>query len=300
MSKQPQGRVIVATKKLIKGPNGEIMVTVESLDDIIRNAKKITAQKNFVPGNPIYEHGYATLKGFLMSAVQVTTALINDNNMDTDKYNLLSCKTKSFGTKNDLCNQILREIKEELAEDAKINKEVNPADPENAVPFTEEQIANIQANPKLADPESHEVEETTKDGGRMKFDKVNFEIHVYLQDGTVKTIQLAPDGSWRQTIAKWLIAFIDAVSVAVTTVKDSIVSGFNKFTGLFKKKPVAKVNQEGEVVPLEDQVANAAKPKEEKAVAAPKAEPNPVDTVEAQQDEVVDVPESTQEKSADK
>ena len=300
MSKQPQGRVIVATKKLIKGPNGEIMVTVESLDDIIRNAKKITAQKNFVPGSPIYEHGYATLKSFLMSAVQVTTALINDNNMDTDKYNLLSCKTKSFGTKNDLCNLILHEIKEELAEDAKINKEVNPADPENAVPFTEEQIANIQANPKLADPESHEVEETTKDGGRMKFDKINFEIHVYLQDGTVKTIQLAPDGSWRQTIAKWLIAFIDAVSVAVTTVKDSIVSGFNKFTGLFKKKPVAKVNQEGEVVPLEDQVANAAKPKEEKAVAAPKAEPNPVETVEVQQDEVVDVPESTQEKSADK
>lgn len=299
MSKQ-QGRVIVATKKLIKGPNGEIMVTVESLDDIIRNAKKITAQKNFVPGNPIYEHGYATLKGFLMSAVQVTTALINDNNMDTDKYNLLSCKTKSFGTKNDLCNQILREIKEELAEDAKINKEVNPADPENAVPFTEEQIANIQANPKLADPESHEVEETTKDGGRMKFDKVNFEIHVYLQDGTVKTIQLAPEGSWRQTIAKWLIAFIDAVSVALTTAKDSIISGFNKFTGLFKKKPVAKVNQEGEVVPLEDQVANAAKPKEEKVVAAPKAEPNPVESVEAQQDEVVDVPESTQEKPADK
>ena len=299
MSKQ-QGRVIVATKKLIKGPNGEIMVTVESLDDIIRNAKKITAQKNFVPGNPIYEHGYATLKGFLMSAVQVTTALINDNNMDTDKYNLLSCKTKSFGTKNDLCNQILREIKEELAEDAKINKEVNPADPENAVPFTEEQIANIQANPKLADPESHEVEETTKDGGRMKFDKVNFEIHVYLQDGTVKTIQLAPEGSWRQTIAKWLVAFIDAVSVALTTAKDSIISGFNKFTGLFKKKPVAKVNQEGEVVPLEDLVANAAKPKEEKAVAAPKAEPNPVESVEAQQDEVVDVPESTQEKSADK
>mgnify|MGYP007041527457 FL=1 len=299
MSKQ-QGRVIVATKKLIKGPNGEIMVTVESLDDIIRNAKKITSQKNFVPGNPTYEHGCATLKGFLMSAVQVTTALINDNNMDTDKYNLLSCKTKSFGTKNDLCNQILREIKEELAEDAKINKEVNPADPENAVPFTEEQIANIQANPKLADPESHEVEETTKDGGRMKFDKVNFEIHVYLQDGTVKTIQLAPEGSWRQTIAKWLIAFIDAVSVALTTAKDSIISGFNKFTGLFKKKPVAKVNQEGEVVPLEDQVANAAKPKEEKVVAAPKAEPNPVEAVEAQQDEVVDVPESTQEKSADK
>lgn len=40
--------------------------------------------------------------------------------------------------------------------------------------------------------------------------------------------------------------------------------------------------------------------KEEKVVAAPKAEPNPVEAVEAQQDEVVDVPESTQEKPADK
>lgn len=300
MSKPQQGTAIIATKKIIKGPNGEIFVTEESLDDIIKNAKKITAQKNFVPGSQIYNHGVQALKGFLKAACDVTTALINDGNIDVDKYSLLNCKTKTFGSKNDLCNQILQELKDEREEDAKINREVNPSDPDNAIPFTEEQIANIQSNPKLADPESHEVEETTKDGGRMKFNKVKFEIHVYLKDGTVKTIQLAPDGSWRQTIAKWLIAFIDAVSVAVTTVKDSIVSGFNKFTGLFKKKPVAKVNQEGEVVPLEDQVANAAKPKEEKAVAAPKAEPNPVETVEVQQDEVVDVPESTQEKSADK
>lgn len=292
MSKPQAGKAVIATKKIIKGPNGEILVTVESLDDVIRNSRKITSQKNFVPGNAIYDPGVATLKGFLKVAVDITTTLINDNNLDTDKYNLLSCKTKSFGSHNDLCNELLKEIKEERKVDAEIKKEVNPEDPENNKPFTEEQVANIQANPKLSDPESHEVEETTQDGGRMKFDKVAFTITVYLDNGTAKVIQLAPEGSWRQTVAKWLIIFFDSVAVAVNTVKETFKTGFNRFTGLFKKKveekkPEAKVNDNHEVVPNED-----VKPSEEPAPA--EQVDTPVET-----DEVEQLPESTTEKSTD-
>lgn len=288
MSKPQAGKAVIATKKIIKGPNGEILVTVESLDDVIRNSRKITSQKNFVPGNPQYEPGVATLKGFLKVACEITTTLINDNNLDTDKYNLLNCKTKSFGSQNDLCNGLLKEIKEERKVDAEIKKEVNPEDPENNKPFTEDQVANIQANPKLSDPESHEVEETTQDGGRMKFDKVAFTITVYLDNGTAKVIQLAPEGSWRQTVAKWLIIFFDSVAVAVNTVKETFKTGFNRFTGLFKKKveekkPEAKVNDNHEVVPNED------------------VKPSPAEQVDTpvETDKVEQLPESTTEKSTD-
>ena len=233
-------QVAIKASKLIKFNNdGTAIVSEKVLDDIIRNAQKITDQKNFVPGNEIYKHGYPALQGFLTSARSVTQTLINDGRMPTDKYFLLSCKTKSFGKQNVLVNTILSDLRDQDRMEAIRQREENPNSTEAKQPFTEEQLANISGNPDLNNPESHVVDETTKDGGRFRFDKINYEITIFKPDGTTTVLKLAPEGSWRFTVLKWIKKFIDAISSGLTTAGSSIKSGFKKVFGFMRKKPEA-------------------------------------------------------------
>lgn len=51
-----------------------------------------------------------------------------------------------------------------------------PESPEAKEPFTEEQKANIMAEPDMANPETHLAEETTKDGSKFRFNKIEYEL----------------------------------------------------------------------------------------------------------------------------
>lgn len=235
---QRQQEVAIKASKHIKfNADGTAIINEKALDDTIRNAQKITKQKNFVPGNEIYKHGYPALQGFLASARQMTRQLINDGAMPTDKYLLLSAQTKSFGDQNTLANTILRDLRDQDLMEATRKRQEDPNSAEAKQPFTEDQLANISGNPDLSNPESHVVDETTKDGGRFRFDKINYEITVFKNDGTTVVIKLAPEGSWRFTVLKWIKKFVDSITSGLSTIGTAISSGFKKaWGGIFGKK----------------------------------------------------------------
>lgn len=228
---QPK-EVTVKASKLIKfDENGQAIISEKVLDDVIRNAQKITSQKNFVPGSEVYSHGYPALQGFLASARQITQKLINDGIMPSDKYMLLSCKTKSFDKQNVLANTILRDLRDQDQMEAARKREENPNSVEAKQPFTEDQLANISSTPDLNNPESHIVDETTKDGGRLRFDKINFEITIFKTDGTTVMIAIAPQGSWRFTILSWIRRMALSVSSGFDSVRTTVTEGFKRLFG---------------------------------------------------------------------
>ena len=260
---QRQQEVAIKASKHIKfNDDGTAIISEKALDDTIRNAQKITKQKNFVPGNEIYKHGYPALQGFLASARQMTRQLINDGAMPTDKYLLLSAQTKSFGDQNTLANTILRDLRDQDRMEAVRQRQENPNSEEAKQPFTEDQLANISGNPDLNNPESHVVDETTKDGGRFRFDKINYEVTVFKDDGTTLVIKLAPEGSWRFTILKWIKKFVDSIVSGLSTIGTTISSGFKKaFGGLFgKKEPTLPPTTEPNLKVVNGQVVETNEP----------------------------------------
>lgn len=202
--KKPTKIELQVTKLFTQHEDGTITVTVESLDDAVRNTQKITNQKNFVPGNAIYNEGVNILKQYLHACCDITHQLIKDGELESDKYNLLNAKTKSFGKQNKLVNTLLTELKQERLEAARKQREENPESEEAQAPFSEEQVSNIIAEPDPEDPETHTVEEETKDGGWFGFNKINYTVRVRLMNGTYKEFQMIPEGSWRDTAIKWL------------------------------------------------------------------------------------------------
>lgn len=291
-TKTNKAALLQTTRKYKMNKDQTIAVSIATLDDIIRNARKFVdgQRNNLVPGHALYSGAEATLKGYLQSAVSVTTQLINDNILQEDKYNVLSCKTKSFGTKNSLANELLREIKEELKEDAAMASE---ATGEDSAPFNPDQVANIQSEPVKDDADTHIVDETTNDGGRMEFDKVNFQIRVHLLDGNIRIIDLTPDGSWRQTIARWLVMFFDMVAASGRKIKRAFSNGLSTVTGWFKKKEQPAVQAPAAKTTAEQVEAAAEKVAESKPenTAKDKTPKQPV-TVEGQATEVKDTAET--------
>lgn len=239
--KKLQREVAIKASKLIKfNDKGEAIVSEAILDDVIKNAVKITAQRNFVVGTEVYNHGYPALQGFLSSARIITSQLILTGEMEKDKYGLLSANTNAFKDHKKLVNSILADLRDQAKMEAEAQRTEAPESPEAKEPFTEEQKANIMAEPDMANPETHLAEETTKDGSKFRFNKIEYELTVFLQDGTTRVFQLAPEGSWRRTIIRWLEAFCRGVKSVVVGAKDLVVSGFKRFTGFFTKGPHEK------------------------------------------------------------
>ena len=141
-------------------------------------------------------------------------------------------------------------------------RQENPNSEEAKQPFTEDQLANISGNPDLNNPESHVVDETTKDGGRFRFDKINYEVTVFKDDGTTLVIKLAPEGSWRFTILKWIKKFVDSIASGLSTIGTAISSGFKKaFGGLFgKKEPELPPATQPDLKVVNGEVVEANKP----------------------------------------
>ena len=236
-----QREVAIKASKLIKfNDKGEAIVSEVILDDVIKNAQKITSQRNFVVGTEVYNHSYPALVGFLTSARKITSELILTGEMEKDKYSLLSAKTNAFKDHKKLVNSILADLRDQALMEAEKKREDEPNSAEAKEPFTEEQKANIMAEPDMAEPETHMVEETTKDGSKFRFNKIEYELTVFLENGTTRVFQLAPEGSWRRTIIRWLEAFCRGVKNIVVGAKDLVVAGFKRFTGFFTKGPHEK------------------------------------------------------------
>ena len=289
--------VAIKASKLIKfDEQGNAIVSEKVLDDVIRNAQKVTTQKNFVPGSEVYSHGYPALQGFLGAARQITQTLINSGEMPIDKYMLLSCKTKSFDKQNVLANTILKDLRDQDQMEAVRKRKEDPESVEAKQPFTEDQLANISSTPDLNNPESHVVDETTKDGGRFRFDKINFEITVFKTDGTTVVIALAPQGSWRFTILNWIRKMVNSISSGLTSIRTSITGGFKR---LFSRKPVEVAPPEptdlkvvnGEIVEATSETTTTLSVKEEtpvEVVVATDAKPKPVAAEEPPKEKLSD------------
>ena len=261
--KKPTGVALQVTKIFTQHEDGTITVTVESLDDAIRNTQKITDQKNFVPGNAIYNEGVSILKQYLHACCDITHQLIKDGELESDKYNLLSAKTKSFRKQNELVNRLLMELKQERLEAGRKQREENPESEEAQAPFSEEQVSNIISEPDPKDPETHTAEEETKDGGWFRFDKINYTVRVRLMDGTYKDFRMAPEGSWRNTAIKWLQRMWDGFKKVIKSSTDKVIE-VTKETGSIiskgwgnaitrirslgtKKKPDNFINENGDI-----------------------------------------------------
>lgn len=223
----------VQTSKVL-GPNGEVIP--ETLDDIIKQIKKAVLDRNYVPGSKAYQTNLPIVKAYLQSSCLCTIELIKrgkeEGGLDEDKYNLLTAKTKVFGTKNDHVNEILTELAEERAQDVKNMVELEMDDnPEN--PLSDEEQAKLIAEP-TADPDTHKVHITTKDGGEMVFNKQSGEITVKNEDGTVQTATMSKLESWRKTAMAWLTVFFKRIKDSVTDAKDTVVNLLQKINP-FKK-----------------------------------------------------------------
>lgn len=233
-----QKAIKVQTSKVL-GPNGEVIPA--TLDDIIKQVKKVILDRNYVIGSKTYQTNFPIVKGYLQSACLCTIELIKrgaeKGGLDEDKYNLLTAKTKSFGTKNDHINGILAELAEERAQDAKDKVDLDMDDnPEN--PITDEEEAKLLAEP-TADPDTHVVDITTKDGGELKFDKQSGEITIKNEDGTTQTVTMSKLETWRKTAMAWISAFIENLKTkagkAVEAVSDflSKINPFKRPAGVY-------------------------------------------------------------------
>lgn len=223
-------REIQTTKVL--GPNQEIIP--ESLDDIIKNIKEMVFQRDFVEGSKVFINVRPAVKGMLNSACLATTELLNkgsaNGGIDTDKYNLLTAKTKSFNNKNGVVNKMLAE----LAEERLLAEQTKPQD-ENAEPLSDEEKAKLLAEP-TEDVDTHKADITTKDDGRFTFDKKNFKLTLHFNDGTTRELTLAPEGTWRNTALNWICKFFKSIKDGVVKTAKTIGGFFSRLNPFKLKK----------------------------------------------------------------
>lgn len=237
-----QKAVKVQTSKVL-GKNGEVIEA--TLDDIVKQIKKAILNREYVMGSKTYQTNLPLVKGYLSSAYACTVELIQrgkeNGGMDEDKYNLLTAKTKSFGTKNEHINDLLTEIIEERAQDAKDRHELD-MDENPEQPITEEEQAKLLAEP-TADPDTHVVDVTTKDGGELKFDKNKAEVTITNTDGTTQTVAMSKLETWRKTAMAWISALCKTVKEKATKAVEAVSDFFGKINP-FKKPEGLFLNME--------------------------------------------------------
>lgn len=216
----------------ILGPNGEVIPG--TLEDIIVKVKKIVLDRNFVPGSKTYQANHPLVKGYLHSACMCTTELVQrgaeKGGLDVDKYNLLTSKTKDFGTKNDYVNEVLAEIAIEMAQDDKDRVELKmDENPEEPITATEQ--AKLLSEP-TEDEDTHVTRIVTKDGGIVDVDKANNKLTVQYTDGTSITMDMVKLETWRQTAMNWLRGFFSSCKKNVVAAVSTVGSFFSKLNPL--------------------------------------------------------------------
>ena len=209
---KPKVVTVQAQTTKVFGPNGELIEA--SLDDMIKNARKITLERNFIPGSAVYNTLFATLKATLNSACLCTIELLkvgaSGGGIDVDKYQLLSGTTKSFGQKNDMVNAILLELADERLQDQKDRFELD-MDDDKENPLTDSERAILLAEP-TKDADTQKATITTKDGFKWNFDKVGYTISfIGAKTGEPVVVSLAPEGSWRNTALKWIESLLSSI-----------------------------------------------------------------------------------------
>lgn len=220
-----QQALLKITTTNVLGKNDEIIP--ESLDDIIKNVKKMIYDRNFVVGSKYYKEKLPIVKGILQGACLATIELVKrgeaNNGIDTDKYGLLNAQATTFGKYNDFVNKLLVDLAEERKQDQKNLTELGLD--ESDLPLSDEEQVKLIAEP-TSDTTTHNVDVETKDGGRFTFDKINYSCTIHFKDGSTKTIALVPQGSWRATALEWLKEFFEAVKVGLVKAFDIISSPF--------------------------------------------------------------------------
>ena len=229
MSNKMQKTVELQTTKVF-GKDGELIEA--SLDDMIKSIKKIVLSKEFnggvnktsskLFGNiQIQNDIHTTVKAYLQSAILCTHELIKrgavNGGIDTDKYQLLTSTTKCFGTHGTLINQWLKDINEDILQDAQNLTECE-LDENPEEPFSADQEAKLISEP-TSDTDTHEVEIKSKTGISYWFDKIKRKFSCIGIDGRKMTFELAPHGSWRETA----LAFIGALAIAI---KNGVVNSY--------------------------------------------------------------------------
>lgn len=211
----------------VLGPDKELIPA--SLEDVISKIKVQTEKRDFVENSTNYNRISGPLvKGLLQSACLITIKLIEkgaeNGGIDSDKYNLLTCNTRSFKTKNGLVNKLLKELAEERLK----AEQEKPIDPEK--PISDEEAAKLLSKPKPLDENTHKVDITTTDGGTFTFDKVNYKITLHFTDKTMapKVIDLTPKGSWRETALNWLVSAWNYVATKVKGAGTAIGNFFSR------------------------------------------------------------------------
>ena len=252
-------RKIQTTKVL--GPKGEVIPA--TLDDLVKQIRTIVSDKNFIKNSRTYNNAKGGVEALLISAYRVTTYLVNlgaeKGGLDSDKYNILTAKTSSFGNKSALVNELILSIQKEAADgmkdlenlpelkDTKITEEgeEEPLEADQkakllAEPVTEKEVQESrdpeQDNSELPDPfeqayADNVVEIIVKDGGRLIVDKTNGEAEIFLLDGTSKVFKIVQEKNWRTTALNWLRRAFRAVKKAAVKVA-KVLNPFN----WFKKK----------------------------------------------------------------
>ena len=85
------------------------------------------------------------------------------------------------------------------------------------------------------------VDSTTKDGGRVRWDKENMTIQFYYGDGTkMAPIALAPQNTWRRTVVNFVLAILRGVWQTVRHPIETARKVGRKFMSLFSKKDDVK------------------------------------------------------------
>ena len=224
-----------ATKKTIAtsveqtdDPN-KVLASEQTLKEMVKSFSEFLKKERNLSqkGSRNYPIFQVNAVQYVCNIIELTTALIEQQVIESDPYGFLTANVTSFAFANKIINNDLIPVANKALSE-KHAKEVAEKEAKGNEVTTEEkelspnQVATIASEP-TEDPNTHVVEVLTTTNKRWYFDKINFTLSFKKKDGSIKIIKLAKKGSWRATVINAFIKTISWIKEKYNTAKDRCI-----------------------------------------------------------------------------
>lgn len=201
--------------------DGSLYFGVENLDDIVKSFRKFLLQRKFsnYPNPQNRNYLLEVVVGaaqYTKQIVYLTQGLIENKKLESDPYGFLTGTVDSFQRWNKLINtewvptakKVLAEEEQKLKqkEAEQSSKDSQQSNQEVITSAEDSVLSSVEIAAIVAEPRGKEdvkVEVKTTKHQKWIFDKKEFTLTYQSAQGK-RVIKIAPQGSWRSTILKWI------------------------------------------------------------------------------------------------
>lgn len=224
-----------ATKKTIAtsveqtdDPN-KVLASEQTLKEMVKSFSEFLKKERNLPqkGSRNYPIFQVNAVQYVCNIIELTTALIEQQVIESDPYGFLTANVTSFAFANKIINNDLIPVANKALSEKHAKRVAEKEAKGNEVTTEEKelspnQVATIASEP-TEDPKTHIVEILTTTNKRWYFDKINFTLSFKKKDGSIKIIKLAKKGSWRATVINAFIKTISWIKDKYNTAKDRCI-----------------------------------------------------------------------------